>query len=423
MHADKQNKAENCGQSEEKNFNQQNGASSSSIRDEKIASKGKPHEQKITGLKASNNILECIGSTPLICFRNILTEYKISNCKIYAKCEYRNPTGSSKDRIALKIIDRAEEEKKITRGVSTLIVPSSGNLGISVALIGIHRSYRVVALVPESINRNKKLMLHGLGAKLWIMPKSPLGISDLPNHPEGAKMCATKLQSQIVDSYIVDQYEDGMNPLTHYQWTAGEILKSVEASEDKPVDMLVCGIESGGLISGIGTRLKETNPHIQIVGVELESCPRKFPRGSENLTAVLKKCEKESEIEDMGCPYRNYNPPVLDTTIITKWISVSDSEAFQMTRRLIQKEGVLCGPSGGAVVAAALTALKELGSSLKMKKKDGYRVVVVIPEALRQCKESMLKDLWMQNKGFYGLKEMSQRSVELHVVCKYINPN
>lgn len=337
-------------------------------------------EESLVGNKRGNlcimdNILDNVGATPLVRVSKIARDYKV-RAQVLGKCEYFNPGGSVKDRIAKLMLEKAEESGLITPGKSTIIEPTSGNTGIGLALCAAIKGYRTIITLPEKMSLEKVDTLRALGAEIIRTPTNVA--SDSPLSHIGV---AKRLNSEISDSIILDQYWNPNNPLAHYLSTGREILEAC----DGKVDMFVAGVGTGGTLTGTAKRIKEACPNCIIVGVD--------PVGS-----VI--AEPESLNEGGVKPYAvegigyDFIPPVLERTLVNHWVKVSDEEAFNMSRELIRKEGLLCGGSSGAAMVGAVKAAKHF--NLGPEK----RVVVVLPDNIRNYMSKHLSDGWMTEHGY-----------------------
>lgn len=291
-------------------------------------------------------------------------------CELVAKCEYFNAGGSVKDRIGKRMILDAEKSGRIKPG-DTLIEPTSGNTGIGLALTAAVKGYNMIITMPEKMSEEKSNVLKALGAKIIRTPTAAAW-----DDPESHISIAKKLQAEIPNSHILDQYANPSNPLAHYDETAEEILSQTGGQ----LDMIVIGAGTGGTITGIARKLKEKLPNLIVVGVD--------PVGS-----LLADPEHDTvgsyQVEGIGY---DFVPDVLDRGLVDRWVKTEDKESLLMARQLIRDEGLLCGGSSGTAVWAAVQAAKEL--------KAGQRCVVVLPDSVRNYMTKFLSDKWMIEQGF-----------------------
>ena len=312
------------------------------------------------------NILGAIGKTPIVKFNRIGTELE---CDLYGKCEFLNAGGSVKDRIGLNMVEKAEAEGRIKPG-DTLIEPTSGNTGIGMALVAAVKGYRMIITMPEKMSKEKEVVLKALGAEIvrtpteaaWDAPESHIGV-------------AKKMQTEIPNSHILDQYANPANPDAHYENTAGEIL----ADFDDSLKMVVAGVGTGGTITGMAKRLKEERPEITIIGVD--------PFGS-----ILGGGDEVFPYHVEGIGY-DFFPDVLDNDLIDEYIKLPDPESFQMARRIIKEEGLLIGGSSGGAVWAALQVAARL--------KKGDKCLVILPDSIRNYLTKFVDDEWMAENDFF----------------------
>lgn len=310
------------------------------------------------------NILETIGHIPSVKLNRVGNELA---CDMYVKCEFLNPGGSVKDRIGYRMVEMAEKQGRIKPG-DTLIEPTSGNAGIGLALAAAVKGYKMIITMPEKMSHEKAVVLAALGAEIirtpteaaWDDPESHIGV-------------AKKLQQQLPNAHILDQYANPNNPQAHYFGTAQDILDDFGTD----LDMVVMGVGTGGTITGVAKRLKEENPNITIVGAD--------PEGS-----ILGGGTEVSSYRVEGIGY-DFFPEVLDNSLVDRYIKTRDQESFDIARRLIREEGLLCGGSCGAAVWAALQAAKELQA--------GQKCLVILPDSIRNYLTKFVDDDWMTSEG------------------------
>lgn len=321
-----------------------------------------------------DSILQAIGKTPLVRLNRVGAHLK---CNLYAKCEYLNPGGSLKDRIGWAMVDAAEREGRIRPG-DTLIEPTSGNTGIGIALAGAVRGYRVIITMPEKMSREKQVVLEALGAEIIRTPTEAAFDS-----PESHIMVARRLQSELPNAHILDQYANPNNPLVHERETGQEILDDL----DGQVDMVVMGAGTGGSITGVARRLKRDRPDCIVVGAD--------PVGS-----ILAGGTEVGTYKVEGIGY-DFVPDVLDRALVDEWVKTTDQPSFLLARRLIREEGLLVGGSSGSAMAAALQAAARL--------REGQNCVVVLPDGVRNYMTKFVDDKWMRDNGFFQAKTVEGR--------------
>ena len=311
------------------------------------------------------NILSTIGNTPVVKINKIA---KNLDCNVFAKCEFFNPGGSVKDRIGWNMVKEAELSGRIKPG-DTLIEPTSGNTGQGIALAAAVKGYKCIITMPEKMSKEKQIALEALGAEIIRTPTEAKS-----SDPESHISVAKKLNKEIENSHILDQYSNPSNPEAHYYGTAEEIIKDFNNN----LDMVVISVGTGGTITGIAKRLKEEMPAIKIVGAD--------PEGS-----ILGGGDKVSSYLVEGIGY-DFIPDVLDNSLIDEYIKTKDEESFIMARRLIKEEGLLCGGSCGATMVAALKAASKL--------KNGQNCLVILADGIRNYMTKFPNDSWMEENGF-----------------------
>ncbi|KAI5839164.1 tryptophan synthase beta subunit-like PLP-dependent enzyme [Morchella snyderi] len=330
-----------------------------------------------------NNITEHIGDTPLVRLNRVPQSLGIK-ATVYAKCEFFNAGGSVKDRIAKRMIEEAEKEGKIKPG-DVLIEPTSGNTGIGLALVAAVKGYRAIITLPEKMSAEKVAVLRALGAEIVRTPTEAAYDS-----PESHIGVAKRLEKEIPNSIILDQYGNPNNPLAHELGTAEEIWTQTGGK----VDAVVAGAGTGGTITGIARGLRKHNPNVLIVAAD--------PVGSIlALPASLNNSHEGYKVEGIGY---DFVPEVLEQGIVNTWIKTTDRESFLYARRLIKEEGLLCGGSSGSALSAMIDAVKanpELNQ-------DGKVIVVILPDSVRNYLSKFVDDTWMENNDFIPTQEIEQ---------------
>jgi len=322
-----------------------------------------------------NTILENIGNTPMVRINKIQKHAGV-RCEVLAKCEFFNAGGSLKDRIGARMVDDAEKSGRIKPG-DTLIEATSGNTGIGLSLAAAVKGYNMIITLPEKMSKEKSDIMKALGATIIRTPTE--AAFDSPDSHIGV---ALKLQSELPNSHILDQYRNPSNPLAHYEGTAEEIWEQCEGK----LDMCVVSAGTGGTITGIAKKLKEKNPNIIIVGVD--------PIGS--ILAVPENLNTPGPsylVEGIGY---DFIPDVLERQYVDRWIKSTDKPSFEMSRQLIREEGLLVGGSSGSTMYCALEACKDL--------REDQRCVVVLADGVRNYMSKFLSDEWMVDKGMMEAK-------------------
>lgn len=327
-------------------------------------------------LNVYNNVLELIADTPLIKLNKITKDFKGS---FYAKVEGFNPGHSTKDRIALHIIEEAEKRGILNPG-DTIIETTSGNTGFSLAMVSIIKGYECILAVSSKSSKDKIDMLRSMGAKVYVCP-AHVSADD----PRSYYNVAKKLHEEIKGSVYINQYFNVLNVEAHYQTTGPEIWKQTEGK----ITHLVACSGTGGTISGIARFLKEQNPNIRILGVDAYG-------------SVLKKYHETKEFDESEIyPYRieglgkNLIPTATDFEMINEFMKVSDEESAHTTREIAKTEGLFVGYTSGA----SIQAVKQYAEKGEFDKDS--LVVVVFPDHGSRYMSKVFSDEWMSEQGFF----------------------
>ncbi|APC38814.1 cysteine synthase A [Clostridium estertheticum] len=288
-----------------------------------------------------NNVLDMIGGTPVLKLNKLVS---VDTADVYVKLEKYNPAGSIKDRAALGMIEKAEKLGLLKEGF-TIVEPTSGNMGIALAMIGRIKGYDVIIVMPDSMSVERRSLIKAYGAQLVL--------TDGSKGMKGAINKAKEISDGDSKFFLPQQFVNIANPEKHYETTAEEIFSDIS-----DLDVFVAGVGTGGTITGVGRRLKEFNKEIKIVAVE----PAKSP--------VLSGGEPgPHKIQGIGA---GFTPDIYDSSVIDEIMQITDEEAFDIAKRLAKEEGILVGISTGANVAAAIKIAKKLGK--------GKKVVTVAPD-------------------------------------------
>jgi cystathionine beta-synthase len=335
-------------------------------------------------VKYFESILDTIGRTPLVRLRRVTAGLK---GLILAKVEYMNPGGSVKDRIGVRIIEEAEKSGRLRPG-GTIVESTSGNTGMGLALVASVKGYRMVFTLPDKMSMEKIRLLRAFGAEVIVTPTAVAHDS-----PESYTEVAKRIARETPNAILADQYDNPRNPESHYATTGPEIWEQTAGK----ITHFICGIGTGGTISGTGKFLKEMNPKVRVIGID--------PRGSalreyfytKKITPLLTKTYK---VEGIG---QDYIPGVLDFTPIDEVIEADDRESFLMARRLTREEGILAGGSAGTAVAGML----KIGP--RFTPEDV--VVVLLPDTGERYMSKIYNDEWMRENGFLTPDRITVRYV------------
>ena len=294
-------------------------------------------------MKIYHSFNELVGHTPILQVHQIEKEKELKS-HLFVKIESYNPAGSIKDRVARQIILDALKSGKIKEG-ATIIEATSGNTGIGLCAVGATMGFNVIIIMPDTMSKERITLMKAYGAKVILTPGA-LGM-------QGCLDKANELASTIENSFIAGQFENMSNPLTHYLYTGKEIDEAMDGN----IDMLVCGIGTGGTISGLSKYLKERHPDIKIIGVEPYDSP-----------LLTKGYAASHKIQGIGA---NFVPQTLDLNAYDELYTIKTEEAYEACRLLARKEGILSGISSGGALYVGM----ELA-----KKYEGLNIVVILPD-------------------------------------------
>ncbi|ANE79472.1 cystathionine beta-synthase [Mycobacterium adipatum] len=316
-------------------------------------------------MRIARHISELIGNTPLVQLNSVVAP---GSGLVAAKIEYLNPGGSSKDRIAIKMIDAAEASGELKPG-GTIVEPTSGNTGVGLALVAQQRGYRCVFVCPDKVSEDKRNVLRAYGAEVVVCPTAVA-----PDDPASYYSVSNRLVEEIEGAWKPDQYSNPMGPESHYETTGPEIW----ADTDGKITHFVAGVGTGGTITGTGRYLKEVSGgRVQVIGADPEGSVYSGGTGRPYL------------VEGVG---EDFWPSAYDPAVPDRIIAVSDADSFEMTRRLAREEALLVGGSCGMAVVAALKVAEEAGPDAV--------VVVLLPDGGRGYLSKVFNDAWMSSYGF-----------------------
>ncbi|MGZ3743753.1 MAG: PLP-dependent cysteine synthase family protein [Pseudobdellovibrionaceae bacterium] len=321
--------------------------------------------------KYYKNILETVGHTPIVQLKKMFPH---SKHKFFAKVEYLNPGGSIKDRVAVAMIEDAEKRGDLKPG-GTIVEATSGNTGVGLALVGAVKGYKCIFTMPEKMSEEKRAILCAYGARVVITPTNVE-----PDHPLSHYSVAKRFAATIPGAFLVNQFHNPDNPQCHYKTTGPEIWEQMEGK----IDVLVGGAGTGGTLSGCARFLKEKNPQTKVICAD--------PIGS-----ILYDLYYHQKIVDPPASYKvegvgeDMLPDNVHLKIYDGFIKVSDQDAFDVTRELVAKEGLLVGPSSGLALVGAMRAAEKI--------EIPANIVVIFPDSGRAYLSKAFNNQWMVENG------------------------
>ncbi len=348
------------------------------------------------GMHYYQNVLGVIGNTPLVRLNKVTRGLRPT---VLAKLEFLNPGGSVKDRIGMAMIEAAEREGKLKPG-GTIVEGTSGNTGVGLAIAASIKGYRCIFVMPDKMSDEKVRLLRAHGARVVITPTAVE-----PDDPRSYYSVSKRLVEETPNSILAGQYWNPANPEAHYKTTGPEIWEQTNGQ----IDYLVCGMGTGGTITGTGKYLKEKNPNVQVIGVDPigSLLYDTFKAGGKIPPGAFPKVYKTEGIGE------DFLPTTLDFQYIDDIIQVGDRESFLMTRRLVREEGLFCGGSSGSAVYGAIQLARRLD--------EDKNIVVILPDSGSRYLSKVFNDDWMRENRFldYPLAEgrvedvLEQRRMEL----------
>jgi cystathionine beta-synthase len=320
-----------------------------------------------TSVDIKDSILDAVGDTPLVRLSRL---GKDLTPQLVAKIEALNPGGSIKDRAAIALIEAAERDGRLKPG-GTIVEPTSGNTGTGLAIAAALKGYRVIAVMPDKMSKEKIDLLRAYGAEVVVAPTEVP-----PESPESYYRVADRLTEEIPGAFQPNQYKNQANPEAHYRTTGPELWRQSGGQ----ITHLVVGVGTGGTVTGVGRYLREQKPDIQIIGADPVGSI--YSGGEDGVKPYL--------VEGVG---EDFWPETYDPSIVDRYVTVSDRDSFLWTRRLAETEGILAGGSGGLALYAAYQVARELDDPSAM-------VAVILPDGGRSYLSKVFNDAWMRQYGF-----------------------
>ena len=321
-------------------------------------------------MMACGSVLDLIGNTPMV----ELKSFDTGPCSLFVKLENRNPAGSIKDRVGLSMIEAAERDGRIEPG-GTLIEATAGNTGLGLALVAAQKGYRLILVMPDKMSQEKILHLRAMGAEV-VLTRSDVG----KGHPDYYHDIAERLERETDNALWINQFENDANPAAHETGTGPEIWEQM----GHDLDAVVCGVGSGGTLTGLGRFFQRVAPDVKMVLAD--------PEGS-----ILADYIETGEVGEAGSWLiegigEDFVPPVCDLDLASEAITVSDAESFHTARQLVRNEGILAGSSTGTLLAAALKYCR--------RQSEPERVVTLVCDSGNKYLSKMYNDYWMIDQGF-----------------------
>lgn len=340
-------------------------------------------KKDLSKIQYANNILEVIGRTPLIKLNKINKGLKPH---IFVKAEFLNPGGSVKDRIGIEIVNEAERSGKLKPG-GTVVESTSGNTGMGLAIAAAVKGYKTIFTMPDKMSQEKISNLRAFGAEVIVTPTA------VPHEsPESYTEVAKRKVKETPNSILADQYENPKNPEAHYKTTGPEIWEQTGGQ----IDYFVCGIGTGGTITGTGKYLKEKNPNIKVIGVDIKGSILQDYFYKKKYDPIF----RTYKVEGIG---QDYPPGTLDFSYVDEVVIADDKESFLAARKLTREEGIFAGGSSGTAIHAGLEYCKNLS--------EDDVVVILLPDSGTRYVSKIFNDVWMRENGFLKPERITLRYV------------
>lgn len=323
---------------------------------------------------ATHNILDIVGNTPLVRVNHLDT----GKCELYLKLESHNPGGSIKDRIALSMIDAAEKDGSLKPG-GTIVEATAGNTGLGLALVASQKGYKLILVIPDKMSQEKIFHLKALGADV-VLTRSDVG----KGHPEYYQDMAARI-AQETGGFFVNQFSNFNNPKAHEEGTGPEIWEQM----DHKLDAFICGVGSGGTLTGIGNFFKSTAPHVEMILAD--------PKGSILAPLINDGVEVQAGswvVEGIG---EDFVPDICDLSLVKRAYAIPDEESVSAARDLLKHEGIICGSSSGTLLAAALRYCRE--------QTEPKRVVTLVCDSGNKYLSKLYNEHWLDDHGFVMREE------------------